>query len=340
MQKNLFIVIKILLILTIFSACSGRNGGLSMPEKVYVSVLFTPESFCEIGYNDITLKAIESYSSKYGYEYSFCVPASIDDGMDYYRKWCETQLNDNVCRSLFIFASSLYDEPLAKALHPIDEPRKDILIYELEKELPYAYTFYMSYYGASYMIGSYCLKYCPINFHIIAANPYLGGLCDVVNGLSAVTQDMSSGTVNTSYISESPSGGLDDDQGAFLACMKAYESNQDGANLFIPYAGVSNLGVYRFSQTNGQMTIGIDCVDPDSFSHTLFSMNKKMDLALDDFLQRWINGCEIPRHTLYTLESGKVVVDRITKLDFDSQTLETLQEEAIVKEKEYYKNKR
>jgi hypothetical protein len=69
-------------------------------------------------------------------------------------------------------------------------------------------------------------------------------------------------------------------------------------------------------------------------------MNKKMDLALDDFLQRWINGCEIPRHTLYTLESGKVVVDRITKLDFDSQTLETLQEEAIVKEKEYYKNKR
>jgi hypothetical protein len=309
---------------------------LSTPEKVYINVLFTPESFCNIGYNDITLKAVETYSQIYGYEYSFCVPESIEEGMDYYQNWCEATLNDDIARSLFVFASSLYDEPLAKAPHPAADSRKDILIFELEKELPYAYTFGMTYYGASYMIGCYYLKQLPVDFQIIAANPYLGGLDDVVNAFTAATEDISRGTVNFSYIDESPSGGLDDPDGIYSACMVTYYMNQDNANIFIPYAGLSNLGVYRFSQSTHQPVVGVDCIDPNSFSHMPLSMNKKMDLALDDFLQLWIKGKEIPRHTLYTLESGRVTVDRHSILDVDSEILDQLFEQAIAKEKEYY----
>ena len=226
-----------------------------------------------MGYNDITLKAVETYSHKYGYEYSFCVPESIEEGMDYYKNWCEATLNDDIARSLFVFASSLYDEPLAKAPHPAADSRKDILIFELEKELPYAYTFGMTYYGASYMIGCYYLKQLPVDFQIIAANPYLGGLDDVVNAFTAATEDISRGTVNFSYIDESPSGGLDDPDGIYSACMVTYYMNQDKANIFIPYAGLSNLGVYRFSQYNHQIAVGVDCIDPNSFSHIHLSMN-------------------------------------------------------------------
>ena len=339
MRKSFFIAIKIIFIAIIFSACS-KSEDLSTPEKVYINVLFTPESFCNMGYNDITLKAVETYSHKYGYEYSFCVPESIEEGMDYYKNWCEATLNDDIARSLFVFASSLYDEPLAKAPHPAADSRKDILIFELEKELPYAYTFGMTYYGASYMIGCYYLKQLPVDFQIIAANPYLGGLDDVVNAFTAATEDISRGTVNFSYIDESPRGGLDDPDGTYSACMVTYYMNQDKANIFIPYAGLSNLGVYRFSQYNHQIAVCVDCIDPNSFSHIHLSMNKKMDLALDDFLQLWINGQEIPRHTFYTLESGRVTVDRHSILDADSEILDQLFEQAIAKEKEYYQNRK
>jgi hypothetical protein len=114
--------------------------------------------------------------------------------------------------------------------------------------------------------------------------------------------------------------------------------NPDGINIFIPYAGLSNLGVYRFSQSTHQPVVGIDCIDPNSFSHIYLSMNKKMDLALDDFLQLWINGQEIPKHTFYTLESGRVTVDWHPILDADSEILDQLFEQAIAKEKEYYQN--
>ena len=179
MHRSFFIAIKIIFTAIIFSACS-KSEDLSTPEKVYINVLFTPESFCNIGYNDITLKAVETYSQIYGYEYSFCVPESIEEGMDYYQNWCEATLNDDIARSLFVFASSLYEEPLAKAPHPTD----------------------IVYYGAAYMVGSYLTKSIPFDFQIIAANPYLEGLSDIVDGLTDATLDGLGGSVNTYYISE------------------------------------------------------------------------------------------------------------------------------------------
>ena len=337
MRKVLFAVTYLILSISIFSACSAYDD-LSTPKKIHINILFTPESFCIIGYNDIALKAIETYSHKYGYEYSFCVPESIEEGMNYYTNWCLSEMDDDTSRSLFIFASKLYEEPLSKAPHPTDNPHKDILIFEVDKELPYAYSFDISYYGASYLIGCYYSSFLSAKYHIIAANPYLDSLHEVIYGFTAATQDMASGTVNTLYISSSPYAGLDEDDKAFLICQLEYILNSDITNIFIPYAGLSNLGVYRFSQYNHQLAVGVDCINPDLFSFIPLSMNKQIDLALDDFLQQWINGNEIPKFTFYDLESGKVVVDRASFLDSDSAKLDSLFAHAIAKEKEYYLN--
>lgn len=336
MKRGLFATIKILIILITFSACS-KNEDLSMPEKenVYISIVFTPEGFCNMGYNDISLQAIETYSQKYGYTYSYSVPKTIEDGMAYYNTWCNTEIDNNT-RCLFIFASNIYKDLLANAPHPPADSRKDVLIYEVEEELPYAYSFFISYYGAAYMIGSYYLSRYPIDFQIIAANPYLKGLNYVVDGLKAATDELSLGSVNISYIDESPDGGLDDDDKAFNACIKAYYNNYDNNNIFIPYAGLSNLGVYRFSESNHQVVVGIDCIDPDLFTYSLLCMNKRMDLALDDFLSVWMKGKTPPRHMFYTLESGRAVVDRSIVLNRYSKELDKLFEQAIAKEKEYF----
>lgn len=334
MRRAFFAIIKIILTFITFSACS-KNEDLSTSEKLYISVVFTPEGFCNMGYNDITLKALETYSQKYGYEYSFTVPETIEDGMAYYNAWCKVETDDNT-RCLFIFASNIYEDMLANAPHPPADSRKDVLIYEVEKELPYAYTFAMSYYGASYMIGSYYLSRYPVDFQIIAANLHLGGLNYVIDGLTAATEDMALGSVNLNYLDESPEGGLNNDHLAFVACYLAIYNNPDNNNIFIPYAGLSDLGVYRYSESNHQVAVGVDSIDPELFTHTLLCMNKKMDLALDDFLSKWINGETPPRYMFYTLGSGKVVVDRSARLSAYSEQLDHLLEKAIIKEREYF----
>ena len=337
MGRGLFAGLITILTLITFSACS-KNEDLSTPVKVYVSVVFTPEGFCNMGYNDITLKAIETLSRKYGYEYSFTVPETVEDGMAYYNTWCNIEIDENT-RCLFIFASSIYEDLLANAPHPPADTRKDVLIYEVEKELSYAYTFAMSYYGASYMIGSYYLTRYPIDFQIIAGNRYLGGLDYMIDGLTAATEDVALGSVSLTCLDEAPDGGLNDDDMAFAACKLAYDNNSDNNNIFIPYAGLSNLGVYRYSESNHQVVVGIDCIDPDLFTHTLLCMNKRIDLALDDFLSKWINGITPTRYVFYTLESGKVVVDRSATLSSYSEQLDQQFEKAIAKEREYL-NKR
>ena len=336
MRKILFAIIQIILTITIFSACSKNEEELSAPDKVYIYVLFTPEGFCNMGYNDNTLKAIETLSHKYGYKYSFCVPETLEDGMNYYMHWCKSELSNDVSRSLFIFASSVYDIYLAGEPHPAADSRKDILMFEVEKELPYAYTFAMSYYGASYMIGNYYLKYAPACFQIIAANVFLEGLEYVLDGFTDATEDMARGRVNLNYLSDYTDGGLNDDNLAYLECKSELHNNPNENNIFIPYAGLSNLGVYRFSQSNDQLAVGVDCINPNTYTYMPLSMNKRMDIALDDFLKRWKNGDEISKYTFYTLESGRIVVDRASILDLEPEVLDELLEQAIAKEKEYF----
>ena len=333
MCRSISATIKIILLILAFSACSKKEN-LSTPQKVYISVVFTPEGFSNIGYNDATLKAIETLSQKYGYSYSFSVPESIEDGMAFYNAWYNAEIDDNN-RHLFIFASGIYEKYLADAPHPSPDSGKDILIFEVEKELPYAYTFSMSYYGAAYMVASYYLSRYDVDFQVIAANKYLSGLDYLTDGIRDATDDRSLGSVNLTYISDSPDDGLDDSETAFVLCKHSYMEDPDH-NIYIPYAGLSNLGVYRFSESNHQVVVGIDCISPDMFTYTLLCMNKMTDLALDDFIQLWINGKTPPKYTFYDLESGRVVVDNASVLEPYKKQLDEIYRQAVAKEKEYF----
>ena len=333
MRRSISATIKIILLILAFSACSKKEN-LSTPQKVYISIVFTPEGFCNIGYNDATLKAIETLSQKYGYSYSFSVPESIEDGMAFYNAWYNAEIDDNN-RHLFIFASGIYEKYLADAPHPSPDSGKDILIFEVEKELPYAYTFSMSYYGAAYMVASYYLSRYDVDFQVIAANKYLSGLDYLTDGIRDATDDRSLGSVNLTYISDSPDDGLDDSETAFVLCKHSYMEDPD-YNIYIPYAGLSNLGVYRFSESNHQVVVGIDCISPDMFTYTLLCMNKMTDLALDDFIQLWINDKTPPKYTFYDLESGRVVVDNASVLEPYKKQLDEIYRQAIAKEKEYF----
>lgn len=332
MRRFFRVALNILSVFMILTACSKDDRSTS--DKIDVHVLFSPEGFCNMSYSDIILKSIEKSSQKYGFGYSFYVPDNVEKGMGIYNSWLEKETENN-CRSIFIFASAVYGEPLAQAQHPTPDTEKEILLFETEEELPYAYTFAISYYGASYFISSYFLKIKNFDFKIIAANPYTSGLNYVYDGFYDAINDNSSGTVEVYTIGSNADEGFDNQIEAYIGCKILSQEDEDRLNIYIPYAGVSNMGVYRFSEANNYPSIGVDAIDPNYYTFILMSMNKRVDLALDDFFSLWTKGEEVPRHRLYTLESGRAEVIKSSYIS-DYDNLEELELKAISKENEYF----
>lgn len=327
--------------LTIIAGCSSKE---EQPAPcVEVNVLFSNEGFCGFGYNDAILKALEKVSGQYGFDYSFFVPDSLEHGMNHYRQWLEKDIKEGVKKSLYIFASDTYAELLDKEKHPAADSRKEILIFEVEKELPYAYTFAMSYYGASYLTSLHNTQSLinttladNLKYYVIAANPYISGVDYVLDGIQASIDETGYGALKRINISIFPYGGLNMQNIAYMYCILEDMEDPDSHKVFYPLAGNSNMGVYRYTQLHYKMSIGVDS-DEFKSPFILFSMVKRMDLALDDFFRLWMKDKEIPRHVFYTMESGRVDVTFDDTLEYSQEKKDSLKNIAIKKEKEYFK---
>lgn len=342
----------IIIFASLLTGCSSKKE--EQPVKYNeVRVLFSYDGFCGVGYNDIILKAIDQCANTYGFEYSFFVPETSEDGMNDYRNWLNAKKGDNIGKSLYLFASNIYESLLEKESHPNPKSGKEILLFESEKELPYAYTFSMSYYGASYCIAKYYQTtiYPNCRFAIIAANEYMDGLTDVENGYNDAIEDFyadntgleQSSTIAKYYLGSDIGEGFNKQDTAFGICMmidqEVPDEDKEYMLVYVPFAGASNLGVYRYANIYWEYVVGVD-IDGESTSYmVILSMVKRMDLALKDFFEPWTNNKEIPRKKFYTLESGRVeVVHSTPSLVWEEERYELLKA-GIEKEKKYFKGK-
>lgn len=298
-------------------------------------MLFAPEGFCGNAYNDIILRAMETNAQKHGFEYSFYVPVSVEAGMEDYKEWINTSLDDGISRALYIFASNIYNEPLATAQHPDRGSGKDLLIFEVEEELSYAHTFAFSYYGSTYFIANYYQSYVSPEFLIVAANPYAPGLNYIQDALNDSVEDRGFGGVNTVYVSQNPGEGFDEQDWAYLICLSHDVQDSEQLIIYIPYAGISNLGVYRYARLHSRNCVGVDVVSSDLSVFISTSMIKRMDLALDDFFSAWCKG-KNPEYKFYTLDSQKVKLAFYLGLEPSAEEYNTMFDLAVKKEKEYF----
>lgn len=342
----------IIIFASLLTGCSSKKE--EQPVKYNeVRVLFSYDGFCGVGYNDIILKAIDQCANTYGFEYSFFVPENLESGMEDYRTWLNAKKGDNVGKSLYIFASNIYEDLLEKESHPDPQSGKEILLFESEKELPYAYTFTMSYYGASYCIARYYQTsiHQSCCFAIIAANEHMDGLTDVENGYRDAIEDFKAenpgleetSTIVKYYLGNAPGEGFNRQDSAFGLCMMIDQEIPDEEKefmlVYVPFAGASNLGVYRYANIHWEYVVGVD-INGESTSYMVtLSMIKRMDLALQDFFEPWMANKEIPRNVYYTLESGRIEVLHSTLSMIWEEERHELLKTGIEREKEYLKEK-
>lgn len=322
-------------------ACS-KSEDVKFKDNIEVLVLFSPEGFSNMSYNDVILQAIEKSAQIYNFEYSFYVPAvNYDDelkyGIEKYREWRDKPLDDNIKKSLLIVASSLYKRVLDHEQYPSDE-RKEILIFELQEEVPYAYSFFISMYGASYYTGKYTASILDsVNFKAILANNFTPELEQSASAFEHAIKNIPTATLNRFYIStDSIVNGFDDQRYAYQFCFDIEAQNPSPYNVYIPLAGLSNMGIYRFARTNSRMAIGID-YNLSEYSVLLpLSIVKRIDLAINDFMCLWLNNKDIPKHKSYFFDSDKIEVSYYDSAYISNEIHEELKNEAILKEKEYY----
>lgn len=330
MKKQLALILIILC-----AACSKDDGieNLSLPSHD-VDILFSPSGVGDSGYNDIILYGIQQTCNKHGIRLELHQPISIEEGWECYNEWKQED-NQNM-KKLFIFASNDYED-LLRENPPARQPDKDLLLFEADGELENMASFRLNMYGAAYYIGKLAGRIVP-SAAVLMANPYDPVINEAEQGFKTGFNSENENSYSVFHLTDVPHQGYNQPDNAYYL---SYSMFQDYSFVW-PLAGGSNRGVFKYTREypNSIYTAGVDA-DMSSYSNSVVcSLVKRLDLLMEEYIARWLDGESLTGFTKYGFDSGfvqvniaadyKEVVDDMTK---------GLKEEAISEEKAYETNK-
>ena len=293
----IFIIISFFLLL--LAGCGKEELDFS---HARVEVVLSPEGVGDQGYNDKILRGFQEASVKYGFTLAFHIPDEKEQGIQIYDDWLNNPLDDDCERSLFVFSGSEY-EYLLDGLTLPDDIRKDVLMFETEREVDGIYTFFVSCYAASYLAGATSVfdnEGEEQKALVIGANPHDRQVRRAVDGYRDGYLAAGGNGCDVHYLSGEPDGGYRMQDEAYRFCIE----NDGNYSYYFSAAGASNKGLYRFSREHLNMAVGMDS-DMGFFSSLItMSVVKHMDKVVVDVLGDLLNDKEIPYHQKFTYPSG------------------------------------
>lgn len=299
-QRFTYTLTMISFFLLLFTGCRKEEIGIS--HNYRVEVILSPGGVGDQGYNDKILRGFQEASVKYGFTLAVHIPEAKEQGAQIYEDWLNTPLDDDCTRSLFVFSGSEY-EYLLDGLTLSDDTRRDVLMFETEREFDGIYTFGVGSYAASYLAGATCVLDMGGEEQkalIIASNPHDKHVKRVVDGYRDGYLAAGGTGCDVHYLSEEPDGGYRMQDEAYQFCME-----NDGMYMYyFSAAGASNKGMYRFSRESFNLAVGMD--DDMGFFSSMITMSvvKHMDRAVIDVLGDLLENREIPYHQKFTYSSG------------------------------------
>ena len=295
----IFIIISFFLIL--FTGCRKEEFDLKH-SNARVEVVLSPEGVGDQGYNDKILRGLQQAAAKYGFTLALHIPEAKEQGIQIYADWLDTPLDDDCERSLFVFSGSEYEYLLEDLTLP-DDIRKDVLMFETEREVDGIYTFFVGCYAASYLAGATSVfdnEGEEQKALVIAANPHDRQVRRAVDGYRDGYLAAGGNGCDVHYLSGEPDGGYRMQDEAYRFCME----NDGNYMYYFSAAGASNKGVYRFSREHSNLAVGMD--DDMGFFSSMITMSvvKHMDKVVVDVLGDLLNNRELPYHQKFTYPSG------------------------------------
>lgn len=287
--------------LVLLAGCGKEEFDFSY-SNARVEVVISPGGVGDQGYNDNILRGFQKASAKYGFTLALHIPDEKEQGIQIYDEWLNTPLDDDCERSLFVFSGSEYEYLLEDLTLP-DDIRKDVLMFETEREMDGIYTFFVGCYAASYLAGATSVfdnEGEEQKALVIAANPHDKQVKRAVEGYRDGYLAAGGNGCDVHYLSEEPDGGYQMQDEAYQFCIE----NDGNYMYYFSAAGASNKGLYRFSREYSNMAVGMDD-DMGLFSSMItMSVVKHMDKVVVDVLGDLLNDKEIPYHRKFTYSSG------------------------------------
>ena len=287
--------------LILLAGCGKEELGSDL-SHARVEVVFSPGGVGDQGYNDKILRGLQRAAIQYGFTLAIHIPDAKEQGVSIYEDWLADTLSIGCERSLFVFAGSEYEYLLEELSLPEDS-RKDVLMFETDRQREGIYTFSVGCYAASYLAGAtsvmdnYGMEQKAL---VIAANPHDPQVKRAVDGYRDGYLAAGGDGCDVHYLSEAPDGGYRMPDEAYRYCME----NAGNYIYYFSAAGASNKGVYRFSREKMELAVGMDD-DMGLFSFLInISVVKHMDRAVADVLKDLLMNKDIPYHQKFTYSSG------------------------------------
>lgn len=340
-----------LLLALVMVSCSDDDGETSVEmEEPIDSQILVVTSLGGVGdnsYNDEILAGVMDVMNERGALISLYTPNTILEVQLLLNLWKQDADLDS---TLIVFASSDYAD-LVKNDTTEMQPNQKILLFENDgKDMPDGVsTFSISRYGVSYLAGCMAqgrdMAWIPMGQSNDA--PLEEARQGFVDGYSKYEPN---GEITTTYLADDERG-FDMPDSAYNQCLSHILS------FVYPLAGGSNSGIYSFSRLYYRivpmLVAGMD-VDCSEFSPRIpFSVVINIRSVVKDILGKWLDQQDLPRHTLYGLDSGTADI-KISDNFNDNHQQESgesedqqywtnlynqYKSEAISKEEEYEKNK-
>lgn len=244
-------------------------------------------------------------------------------------------------KALVVVSNDGYESMLHKYEDAISKIENiDFLLIESRDTLLPMHTIHFPLYGACYLAG------CMVNEAMTDVNKVL-----IVNANRSNTdlQDMregfNQGIVDAGGRVEVDNFFIADKSGGFDMADSAYHYSYAVDTLYdmvLPLCGGTAQGFLRYNREkpNSFYTIGIDG-DMSIYSKRVpFSIVKKLEVATQDWITKWVKGETLPKHISYGLSSNLADISPSQSYyDALTDTYQKYRDQAIEKEEEYEKNK-
>ena len=300
-QRFTYPFIMLSFFLFLLAGCGKEELGSNL-SHARVEVVFSPGGVGDQGYNDKILRGLQQAAAQYGFTLAIHIPEEKEQGIRIYEEWLADTLSRGCERSLFVFAGSEY-EYLLEGLTLPEDPRKDVLMFETDRQREGIYTFSVGCYAASYLAGAASVLDNGGEEQkalVIAANPHDPQVKRAVDGYRDGYLAAGGDGCDVHYLSDAPDGGYRMQDEAYRYCME----HAGNYLYYFSAAGASNKGVYRFSREKMELAVGIDD-DMSLFSFLInISVVKHMDRAVVDVLGALLKNRHIPYHQKFTYSSG------------------------------------
>ena len=331
------------LLLGIFAAliaCSDNSHGACDSDHgdFYVMALYSSAGLGDRGYLDNIHLAFASAKRQYGFTLENVVPENTAEAQRALARFFDGGEYSGFSQKLLVLTVDDYDSLFAG--HPgwkQDEAR-GILHFVADSNSPDSYVRNISLYGVSYLTGA-ATAGLDKRAAMVLATEQSSAMREAAEGFKeGYERDGKKLDKSAIYV-------LDRYEPDGYASSFAYFISVlfDEYDFVYPVAGGSNLRLYRYAREYEDSIpfemCGIDVDQQDLSPNIPFSVVKHTEKMIDEFMERWVHGKDIPQRITGTLETGHAEIVLAQNSGKWEDALEKFKERAMEAEKKYLEGK-